>query len=61
MSERDDADVLERVPRQFSFPAVPGLSARPRSPPDDQAHRSGWGPGAGRGYSPLMGGEGRWA
>jgi hypothetical protein len=27
MSEEDDADVVEQVPRQFNFPAVPGLPA----------------------------------
>jgi Domain of unknown function (DUF929) len=27
MSEQDDADVVEQVPRQFNFPAVPGLAA----------------------------------
>jgi Domain of unknown function (DUF929) len=27
MSEQDDADVIEQVPRQLSFPAVPGLAA----------------------------------
>jgi hypothetical protein len=27
MSEEDDADVVEQVPRQFSFPPVPGLPA----------------------------------
>jgi hypothetical protein len=27
MSEQDDADVVEQVPRQFNFPAVPGLPA----------------------------------
>ncbi len=27
MSEQDDADVIERLPRQFSFPAVRGLLA----------------------------------
>jgi hypothetical protein len=27
MSEQDDADVIEQAPRQFNFPAVPGLPA----------------------------------
>jgi len=27
MSEQDDADVVEQIPRQFNFPAVPGLPA----------------------------------
>jgi Domain of unknown function (DUF929) len=27
MSEQDDADVVEQAPRQFNFPAVPGLPA----------------------------------
>ena len=27
MSEQDDADVIEQAPRQFNFPAVPGLHA----------------------------------
>ena len=27
MSEQEDADVVEQVPRQFNFPAVPGLPA----------------------------------
>ena len=27
MSEQDDTDVVEQVPRQFDFPAVPGLPA----------------------------------
>lgn len=27
MSEQDDANVIEQAPRQFNFPAIPGLPA----------------------------------